>query len=240
MTLRRCCSLLACPCSRGFPGWTALQHHRQALQLGHRLLGGRGHLRRQHRGFLPPAEHPHQDGPRSQEGRLRRRRAARARSVRCDWPRSEFTCCCSLDKTPLVSHLLARAQGHAVPATDHFFPGDVIIQLVYTAMISLSFLLLLPQRRRSSAAGASPPALSGAPGALAGSCPRCPSGPRSPLVPFILPGRRPCSRPGLPGTLAEQRVLVTRTTSLWPRGSSERSAAPGSPRGSCWEQGRLF
>lgn len=45
---------------------------------------------------------------------------------------SEFTYCCNIDKNISISHSLSGARGHKVLAADHFFPQDVIIQVVYT------------------------------------------------------------------------------------------------------------
>lgn len=53
-------------------GWLTLQHHCQALQLEHSLLGGRSGLWSQHSCLLLASKYPHQDGPSIQEGRMNR------------------------------------------------------------------------------------------------------------------------------------------------------------------------
>lgn len=53
--------LFACV-SRCVSCWSAIQHHRQALQLGHGLLGSGGDLRPDHRMVLHDAQHAHEDG----------------------------------------------------------------------------------------------------------------------------------------------------------------------------------
>lgn len=62
--------------------------------------------------------------------------------------RSEFTYCCNLDKNVSTSHPVSGARGHKVPATDHFFPQDVIIHLVY---ICNDFTVPLPHSTVSEA-----------------------------------------------------------------------------------------
>lgn len=52
------------------PVWASLQHHCQAPRLEHGLLGSGDYLHHHHSQFLCTAQHPHQDGPHPQEGRL--------------------------------------------------------------------------------------------------------------------------------------------------------------------------
>lgn len=64
-----------------------------------------------------------------------------------NWPRNEFTYCGNLDKNVSTSYPVSGARGHKVPATDHFFPQDVIIHLVYIC----NFTVPLPHSTVSEA-----------------------------------------------------------------------------------------
>lgn len=67
-----CGSGSSLPNSGRISGWVTLQHHRQALQLEHSLLGGGSGLYSQHSCLLLASKYPHQDGPSTQEGRVKR------------------------------------------------------------------------------------------------------------------------------------------------------------------------